>query len=152
MSKSQPFADGLMKLPWRIEAHFIDHGLLYLGAVVSLAVLGGFMFFADRIHSGRADKILEIRNWAEVEAVILESTLSEVDTSDETSFSTRIAAKVRFKYSTGNDTVTTDYVATWTRYDAKDWDAVLSPGKTIRIRVSPEDANTVSLFDHNVVP
>lgn len=132
--------------------HFSDHGLFYLTAVVVLVVISICVFLANPLHERDAAQRGEIAKWETVDALILKSGLSEVNTSGEVSFSTRITASVRIKYVMDNQPVTTDYATTWTRRDTKDWDAELSAGRKIKIRVSPEDPTKISLLDLTGVP
>lgn len=128
--------------------HFSEHGLFYASALVVALFVGALVIFAP----SHAKKAAEAGTWPEVDAVILSSELSEVDTSDDTHFSTRIIADLKLRFSTDGRTREVRKVVNWTRRDHRNWDDILSPGRQVRVRVSPDDSSKVSLIDLIGVP
>ncbi len=133
----------------RLKFHFSDHGLFYWSALILLSVVVGSEFVSCHDND---ERVTEVTKWPTVSARILTSELSETNTSDDVSFSSRLYAKVGFVYEIETELHQVDFVRSWTRSDSKNWDAVLAPGSELLIRVSPENPDCISLFDHNGVP
>jgi len=134
---------------WKSKDFLMEHGLLIWGVVTALCIFGGCFAI---IHFGGSHKSDMVRNWIRLEATVLKSELKEVNTSDETSFSTRISARVTLRYLIGSDTHDTEHVTSWQRRDHKDWSEILHPGQKISIRISPDDPKSISLIDLTGVP
>ena len=137
---------------WRIRVHFSDHALFYLSALAGALVIGAFVALGHWRHSAEASRAAEVSKWSKLEATVVSSEISEINTSDETSFSTRISVNLVLRYVVAGKPRDTEYYTSWHRKDPKDWGSLLSPGKKIPIRVSPEDANKLSLLDLIGVP
>lgn len=86
------------------------------------------------------------------EATVIRSELNEINTSDETSFSTRISAHLTLQYLIGSKTHETQHITSWQRRDLKDWSKIFRPGNKISIRISPDDPGSLSLIDLTGVP
>lgn len=134
---------------WKVKDLLMEHGLLIWGVVTAVCVFGGCFAI---IHCRGPHKSGEVVNWMRVEATVLKSELNEFDTSGETSFSTRISARLTLRYSIGSDTHETQHVTSWRRRDLKDWSEILHPGRKILIRVSPDDSKSLSLIDMIGIP
>ena len=137
---------------WRIRGHFQDHGLLYWSAIVCLIVIAVAVPLAVWKRSSDGPRASEVMKWEKVEAMILSAEISEINTSDDVSFSTRIGANLVLRYEVEGESREVKYFTNWRRKDQNDWAAILSPGKKVPLRVSPEESNTVSLFDLIGVP
>lgn len=131
-----------------VRFHFHEHGLFYGSLFVCLVGAGLIFAFVD---TGGA-KYEEVRKWRQVDAKIVSSEVREVDSSDDTNFSTKLTANVRFEYPVEDGSELADYKATWTRRDHRNWSEYLAKGKKLKIRVSPHDPGVVSLLEHNGKP
>ena len=120
-----------------------------------LALVAAFIIFcviittAYYFNEERSKAAEFARTWKKVEAKVISSKISEVSTSDENSFSTRLTASAKFGYRTDGKMTYGNYVGSWTRSDLSNWSELLRPGNSITIRVSPDDFRVVSLVDHN---
>lgn len=136
----------------RLRWHFEDHGWIYGGFLFTLIAFGGLLLFADIQRIKGAEEANEVAIWPEVEATVIRSRISEVNTSGETHFSTRLSVTAKLEFFFDGKRTEADYVASWGRSDNLDWSRVLAPGSKIKIRVSPIDRSRVSLLDLNGVP
>ncbi|MGJ8644657.1 MAG: DUF3592 domain-containing protein [Luteolibacter sp.] len=132
--------------------HFTEHALFYVSLFVFPVFLGLIFVFGEHLGLTGDSKYEEVRKWREVNATVVSSEVWEIDSSDETSFSTKLTAKVRFEYRTSEGSQIADYSETWTRHDHRNWSEYLAPSKTLKIRVSPDDPSVVSLLEHNGIP
>ncbi|MEP4077413.1 hypothetical protein [Haloferula sp.] len=140
--------NGLDKLRW----HFKLHAWAYRLAVVTLAIVGSIFLLASKLGKDRAQRVEEVRNWQLVDALILKSKLTEINTSDETTFSTQLSLQAKFRYILSGTTMESDYIGIWTRQDQRDWNRFFEEGQTVTVRVSPSEPTQISLIDTTGVP
>lgn len=110
----------------------------------------GALIVAGGTYRSRVDAAAKTASqWTPVEAVVVSSTVREVDASTETAFSTRLTVNAKFSYVYEGRPRTGNYFGSWSRTDYRDWSELLRPGRRILIRVSPDDPETVSLVEYN---
>ena len=141
-----------MKRPHLIPRHFANWRWHYGISLALLLIAGTILFSVSLLNFKRSSDMQAVKRWQTVDALVVTSQITEADTSDEASFSTRLSVVLRFSFEVDGKAAQADYLATWLRRDYRDWNALLAPGNRIKIRVSPNDRSRVSLFDHNGIP
>lgn len=127
----------------------------FAGAIIPLTLLasvGLIIYFGIRHQNRIAADARAARGWPLVEAAVVSSRIAETNIPSDTSFSTRLHVSVRFSYLSGGEVRFADYTRDWRRSDYRIWSELLSPGRRISIRVSPDDPKRVSLIDYNGIP
>ena len=107
------------------------------------------IYFGYRVQIRRQSDARLATSWPSVEAQVISSKISEVNASDDVSFSTRLSVRAKFSYVLNGDLKYGDYVGSWNRIGHRDWSELLKPGSRLLIRVSPDAPETVSLVDYN---
>ena len=125
---------------------------LYYSFAIAFAIIGTVVLLGSLVPSNRGKKEKEIRSWPSVDALVLESKLREINTSDEYSFSTKLNLSAKFRYTQSDSTFESDYFGSWSRSDNRDWSQVFAVGQTVTIRVSPSDPSNISLIDLTGTP
>ena len=136
----------------RLRIHLRYEGGKYAALLGALALVCLIIYFGLRHQSRFVISARAAREWPSVEATVVSSRIAETNTSGKTSFSTRLHATARFSYLAGGEVMYADYAQDWGRRDYRNWSELLSPGRRIAIRVSPDDPKKVSLIDYNGIP
>lgn len=132
--------------------HLKHQAWLYYSFAIAFAIIGTVVLLGSLVPSNRGKKEKEIRSWPSVDALVLESKLREINTSDEYSFSTNLSLSAKFRYTLSDSTFESDYLGSWSRSDNRDWSQVFAVGQTVTIRVSPSDPSNISLIDLTGTP
>ncbi len=125
---------------------------LYYSFAIAFAIIGAVILLGSLVPRNRGRMAEEISSWPSADALILESKLREINTSDEYSFSTKLSLSARFHYTLSGSTFEKDYLGSWNRSDNRDWSQIFAVGRTVTIRVSPSDPSNISLIDLTGTP
>lgn len=143
-----------MKRAEDLKWHFREHGSLHVLGFGILAMVLLAVSIAAWLSRTRGDATGDkVEAWPKVHARIVSSEIHEFQQVDKYSHSTILSVSARFSVPAPGAAESTEisYRKAWTREDLLDWSALLAPGKSLEVRVSPGPPYRVSLWDHNGV-
>jgi len=132
--------------------HLRHTAWLYRSVAIAFAIAVLVLILGYLTTTRGGKEVEEIMSWPLVDALVVESDLRELNTSDDTSFSTKLSVSAKFRYTLSGNTFESNHTTIWARSDTRDWSQIFAVGRTVPLRVSPSDPSNVSLLDLTGAP
>lgn len=128
---------------WHFQIHAAPYQLALFSALALITAAGTAVWFQ---HRGQR-RSLEERSWPLAEGLILESEITETDSSTEHSFSTNVSASGRLRYLHPTGEITAPFFLQSSSLPPRDWQANFSPGSRPVFRYNPSNPKELSFID-----
>jgi len=118
----------------------------YLAGILLAAIIAAALWW----HLRRQAQFQEIDSWRETTAMIVSSRIDEQPVFRKSQLAsgppeTRLLIEARVRYDHAGTTRETPLVRTFFRKTPLDYEKLLAPGQTVRIKFDPKDPKRISL-------
>ena len=129
--------------------HFRMNKPFYQFILVALAALIPLFTISQAFKERRRSQYELVKAWPLVEAEILESKITFIDRSSQTSFggSEHVSLRVKYRMSESGPMLETKVIGQWYYQHEIGGKAQFEVGKSIMLRVHPENPKRASLID-----